>query len=72
MNASSKPQSFVIALLLLAVLGLGVFAWREHDALTVLRSSQVSEKDLAAARARAFEAEKRNKDLEAQIGRAHV
>jgi ribosomal protein L12E/L44/L45/RPP1/RPP2 len=70
MNASSKPQSFVIALLLLAVLGLGVFAWREHDALTVLRSSQVSEKDLAAARARAFEAEKRNKDLEAQLAAA--
>jgi hypothetical protein len=70
MNASSKSQSLVIALLLLAVLGLGVFAWREHDALTVLRGSQVNEKELAAARARAFDAEKRNKELEAQLAAA--
>lgn len=70
MNTPAKSSTFVIALLLLAVLGLGVFAWREHDALTALRGAQVSEKDLAAARSRAFDAEKRNKELEAQLAAA--
>jgi hypothetical protein len=70
MNTPAKSSTFVIALLVLAVLGLGVFAWREHDALTTLRGAQVSEKDLAAARARAFDAEKRNKELEAQLAAA--
>ena len=67
---TSKSKTFVIALLLLAVVGLGVFGWREYDQLSALRASQVSEKDLAAARARAFDAEKRIKELEAQLALA--
>ncbi len=68
----SKSKTFVIALLLLAVVGLGVFGWREYDQLSAFRASQVSEKDLAAARARAFDAEKRIKELEAQLALAKV
>mgnify|MGYP003336170363 CR=1 FL=1 len=36
------------------------------DELTALRSSKISEKDMAALRARAFDAEKRIKELEAE------
>ena len=47
---SSKSQTLIIALLLLAVAGIGVFAWRQRDELSALRNSKVSEKDMAALR----------------------
>ncbi|MEN9662472.1 MAG: hypothetical protein RL324_1421 [Verrucomicrobiota bacterium] len=67
---TSKSKTFVILLLVLAVIGIGTYAWRQQDELNGLRTSKVSEKDMAAARARAFEAEKRNKELEAELALA--
>ena len=67
---SSKSQTLIIVLLLLAVAGIGVFAWRQQDELSALRNSKVSEKDMAALRARAFDAEKRIKELEAELALA--
>ncbi len=67
---TSKSKTFFILLLFLAVIGLGTYAWRQRDELMDLRSSKVNEKDMAAARARAFEAEKRIKELEAELALA--
>ena len=67
---TSKSKTFVILLLVLAVIGIGTYAWRQQDELNGLRTSKVSEKDMAAARARAFEAEKRIKELEAELALA--
>jgi hypothetical protein len=67
---TSKSKTFIIALLVLAVVGIGTFAWRQMDELNALRSSKVSEKDMAALRQRAFDAEKRIKELEAELALA--
>jgi hypothetical protein len=66
-SRTSRASVVLVTLFALASLGLSVVAWNQYKELIGLRTANVSAVDLEAEKKRAWDAEQRIRELEAQI-----
>lgn len=65
--AVKSPKNFAIVLLALAALGVATIAWNQYQELRELRAAAINQDERAKLQNLVWEAEKRAKELEAQL-----
>jgi hypothetical protein len=67
-----SPSAYFAVVCFLAALGLGAFAWRQHNELVLLRATALNTDDRAALQKRLWDAEKRAREADTRAGAAQA